>query len=333
MPIEGFDHVQFAQNLAQQAAEMVPQEFSDNEKQYVVNTLLNLASMAGEAFSSDPENNFNLDQVIMMTQIIAEWSFHKSVDLIRAKIPQEFWDDIMRKIAFTIFEVEKNAFLQGLPQDQILQLVEHHVKKVYLESLADLNKQGHIDKALMEIASTQSNIDAMAAQQQAQEMASEDNTAQTAGEKRPQTADINGIEDASDTPKLLKLATVALLFRKMQQDKVQVFLNKFNPEDAKTVIKYMGIPDLEDKVSVNKTMKCLRQIKTNLPTGEVIGPARLVKIIQKITQNTDRQKLETLLNGERLNVKRFIFNALDGEYYHIPPKVANIIATHVKDIV
>ena len=335
MAVEGFDHVQFAQNLAQQASEMVPQEFTDAEKQYVVNTLLNLASMAGEAFSNDPASTFNLDQVIMMTQIIAEWSFHKSVDLIRAKIPQEFWDDIMNKIAYTIFEVEKNAFQKNLPQDQILQLVEHHVKKVYLDCIADLNKQGHIDKDLMEIASNQSNIDLMAQQQaQEEEQQTEQINQNSVDEKQIQNQDstaTNTINQAA--PKLLKLATVALLFRKMQQEKVQAFLDKLNPEDAQTVIKYMGVPNLEEKVSIHNTMQCLKEIKTSLPQETNIGPYKMIKIIQKITEGKDRQHLETLLNGERLNVKRFIFNALDGEYYNIPPKVANIIATHVKDIV
>lgn len=66
----------------------------------------------------------------MITQIIAEWSFHKSVDLIRSGIPQQYWDPIMQKIAYTIFEIAKNAFHQGLPQDQCLQLIEHHVKRL-----------------------------------------------------------------------------------------------------------------------------------------------------------------------------------------------------------
>ena len=43
MAIEGFNYQEFAQNLTAQAQELVPQEFSDLEKQYVVNTLLNFS--------------------------------------------------------------------------------------------------------------------------------------------------------------------------------------------------------------------------------------------------------------------------------------------------
>ena len=84
MAIKGFNYQEFAQNLTAQAQELVPQDFSDPEKQYVVNTLLNFSTLAGEAIYNDKESNFNADQAMMITQIIAEWSFHKSVDLIRS---------------------------------------------------------------------------------------------------------------------------------------------------------------------------------------------------------------------------------------------------------
>jgi len=75
MSIDGFDYKGFAQNLAQQALELIPPDFDDNQKNYVANTLLNFSTVAGEALFN--EGQFNLDQAVMITQIIAEWSFHK----------------------------------------------------------------------------------------------------------------------------------------------------------------------------------------------------------------------------------------------------------------
>ena len=160
MTIKGFDYKGFAENLASQATELVPKEFNENEKNYVTNTLLNFSMLAGEALYQDQENlGLNADQATMITQIIAEWAFHKSVDLIKSGIPQQYWDPIMQKIAFTIFEIAKQTFKQGLPQDQILQLIEHHVKKTYLDSITELKEKNLIDEGLMEKAASQSNID------------------------------------------------------------------------------------------------------------------------------------------------------------------------------
>ncbi len=333
MAIENFNYQEFAQNLTQQAAELVPAEFSDVEKQYVVNTLLNFSNLAGEALYNDTESNFNADQAMMITQIIAEWAFHKSVDLIRSGIPQEFWDSVMQKIAFTIFEIAKQTFKQGLPQDQILQLIEHHVKKTYVEALGELKNKGFIDEALMEQAASQSNIDAMM-QQMNEEQAAAEAAVQQQVQNTPANAPQQAINSATPpSPKIFKLATVALLFRRMKQDKVQTILNKFNPEDAQTVIKYMDLPDLESRVSVSAALKCLNEIRTNLPKTTDISSGKIVSRLQKVTEGMDKQQIETILRLERQKVKRLVFNALEGEYYEVPPRVANIIATHIEDSV
>ncbi len=330
MAIKGFNYQEFAQNLTAQAQELVPQDFSDPEKQYVVNTLLNFSTLAGEAIYNDKESNFNADQAMMITQIIAEWSFHKSVDLIRSKIPQEFWDPIMQKIAFTIFEIAKQTYKQGMPQDQVLQLIEHHVKKTYLDSIAELKDKGLISDSLMEQASKQSNIDNMM-QQMSEEAAEQQAPPAQAQEAAPSAQPEPPIDN--QTHKIMKLATVALLFQRIKQEKVQSFLNKFNPDDAQTVIKYMGMPDLESRISVNTTLRCLNEIRTYLPKAQELSPSKIVLKLQQVTQGMDKQQLETLLKPERMKVKRLVFNALEGEYYDVAPKVANIIATHIQDSV
>lgn len=333
MAIQGFNYQGFAQNLTAQAQELVPQDFADNEKQYVVNTLLNFSALAGEALYNDTESNFNADQAMMITQIIAEWAFHKSVDLIRSKLPQEYWDPIMQKIAFTIFEIAKQTFKQGLPQDQILQLIEHHVKKTYLDALAELKDKGFISEGLMEQASKQSNIDAMMQQMNEEQAAAEQPQVQADPAQGAVPAAQSTPVQGGSSPKVMKLATVALLFQKMKQEKVQTFLDKFNPDDASTVIKYMGMQDLGSRVSVSTTMKCLNEIRTNLPKPQELSPSKIVAKLQKVTEGIERQQLETMLKPERMKVKRLVFNALEGEFYEVAPKVANIIATHIQDSV
>ncbi len=337
MAIPGFDYKGFAENLAQQAQELIPTDFNDVQRNYVANTLGNFSMIAGQALNDDPELNFNLDQAMMITQIIAEWSFHKSVDLIRSGIPQQYWDPIMQKIAFTIFEIAKNAFKQSLPQDQILQLIEHHVKKTYLDCIAELKQNNLIDEQLMEKAASQSNIDAMVqqqaeAEQAQQEQIQNDNNITLPTQNIPQGAVAQ--MPTGQNAKVLKLATLALLFQKMKQEKVQTILDKFNTDDAQSVIKFMGMPDLPSKVDPYIAMQCLQEIKTNLPKlADNISPSKIVNKIQNISQYVQRPQLEQMLALERPKVKRFVFNALEGEYYEIAPKVANIIATHIEDSV
>lgn len=355
MAIKGFDYKAFAQNLTQQAQELVPQDFDQNQKAYVVNTLLNFSTMAGEALYNDTESNFNADQAAMITQIIAEWSFHKSVDLIRSGIPQIHWDGIMQKIAFTIFEIAKQTFKQGLPQDQILQLIEHHVKKTYLDSIAELKTKGEIDEQLMEKASKQSNIDQMMQQMQDNGEVAQAQAAQQAApptpppppapvqNAQPQTpqANVPAVQGASDVstpkkspyapPKLLKLVTLALLLKRVDEEKVQSILERFDQETAGTVIKYMYVNGLEDKVDPTLTMKCLDEFAENLPGATEINKNKIIERVKEAAQNYDKNKLELALQLERQKVRRFVFNALEDEYYAIPPRIADVIATHLEN--
>lgn len=334
MAIQGFEYKEFAQNLAQQALELIPPDFNENQKNYVANTLLNFSTIAGQALYD--EGHFNIDQAVMITQIIAEWSFHKSVDLVRSGIPQQYWDPIMQKIAFTIFEIAKNAFAQNLPQDQCLQVIEHHVKKTYLDCIAELKDKNLIDQGLMEQASMQSNIDAMAQQQAQQQPVQEEQSEAAASVANAPTNAVPAPVTASlgADAKVLKLATLAMLFNRLKQDKVQSILNKFSADDAQSVIKFMGMQDLDAKMDTNAVLRCLQEIKTNIPkTQATLTPSKIVGKIQNISQYLDRSQLEHTLRLERNKVKRFVFTALEGEYLEMPPKIANIIATHLEDSV
>ena len=342
MAVPDFDYESFAQNLAAQAQELVPAEFDDNQKQYVVNTLGNFALLSGKALAEDPNLNFNADQAVTITQIIAEWSFHKSVDLVRSGIPQQYWDPVMQKIAYTIFEIAKQTFSQGLPNDKILELVEHHVKKTYLDAITELKNKGVIDEGLMEFAASQSNMDKMAQEMQQQQAAAEN---APEGQEPPKAADgTTAVAIQPDgTPvsaasivdsKVLKLATVAMLFNRMKQERVQTILNKFEEDDASSVVRYMRVPDLADKVGKENAMLALQDLKQVLPRSTNLTPQRVIAQIKLFASKYSRKQLDTILIRERMGVKRLVFNALEDEFYDgMPPKVASVVATHLSNIV
>ena len=347
MAIQGFNYEEFAKNLTDQAKEIVPADFNDNQKQFVVNTLYNFSNMAGKALAEDKQSGFTADQAMMITQIIAEWSFHKSVDLIRSGIPQQFWDPIMQKIAYTIFEIAQQTFKQNLPQDQILQLIEHHVKKAYDESIKELKDRNLIDEGLMERAVKQSNIDTM--MQQMQEEPPAQQPAQAAPQGAPQAPaaqntpskpvpagtpaapiDMSKPLEKYKPPKLLKLVAVALLLKRVTDDRVQSILNHFEQDDAGTVLRYMYVDNLEEKVDPSVTMRVLEDIGKNLPSATEVNTNLLVERVKATASMMDRQKLESLVQLERPNVRRFVFNALEGEFYKMPPRVAAVIASHLE---
>lgn len=350
MPIEGFDYKGFAASMSEQAKELVPKELEDREKEYIVKTLGNFTLLAGEALYNDQQLNLNVDQAVFITQIIAEWSFHKSIDLIHSGILPQYWDGIMQKIAFTIFEVAKQAVIRKIPQDQLLQAVEHHVVKVYNQSIEELQQKGVIDEETKNRAENQSNIDAMAQQAQAEQERQKQAQAQEAQqnaqdaeqrrqerqkqrEQRRQAKQANVSMPQGITNKQMKLMSLALVLKLMSQDKVMTILNKFDSNDSLAISQYMNMADLESHIDSDLVTDCLKEMKEYLPIKRKLTKENVLGDLLRIYRETPRERIEKVIKNERPLVKRFIAQAYDGEYSNLPLKVAGIVAQYIEESV
>ena len=350
MPIEGFDYKGFAASMSEQAKELVPKELEDREKEYIVKTLGNFTLLAGEALYNDQQLNLTADQAVFITQIIAEWSFHKSIDLIHSGILPQYWDGIMQKIAFTIFEVAKQAVIRKIPQDQLLQAVEHHVVKVYNQSIEELQQKGVIDEETKNRAESQSNIDAMAQQAQAEQERQKQAQAQEAQqnaqdaeqrrqerqkqrEQRRQAKQANVSMPQGITNKQMKLMSLALVLKLMSQDKVMTILNKFDSNDSLAISQYMNMADLESHLDSDLVTDCLKEMKEYLPIKRKLTKENVLGDLLRIYRETPRERIEKVIKNERPLVKRFIAQAYDGEYSDLPLKVAGIVAQYIEESV
>ena len=344
MPIEGFDYKAFAASMSEQAKELVPPELEDREKEYIVKTLGNFTLLAGEALYNDTQMNLTAEQAVFITQIIAEWSFHKSIDLIHSGILPQYWDGIMQKIAFTIFEVAKQAVIRKIPQDQLLQAVEHHVIKVYNSSIEELQKKGVIDEEIKNRAESQSNIDAMAKQaqeeQQKRQMAAAEESEKNLREaekrreekrnKRKQEKQLASIPQGISN-KQMKLMTLALVLKILSQDKVTTILNKFDSNDSLAISQYMNMADLESHLDGDLISDCLKEMKDYLPIKRKLTKENVLGDLLRIYRTTPREKIEKVIKNERPLVKRFISQDYDGEYSGLPLRVAGIVAQYIED--
>mgnify|MGYP002766991112 FL=1 len=345
MPIEGFDYKAFAASMTEQAKELVPKELKDQEKQYIVKTLGNFTLLAGEALYKDEQNlNLTPEQAVFITQIIAEWSFHKSIDLIHSGILPQYWDSIMQKIAFTIFEVAKQAVIRKIPQDQLLQAVEHHVIKCYNAAIEELQQKGVIDEEVKARAESQSNIDAMAqqaqAEQQRQQQAAAEESERNLEEARKRKEEARKKQRAEKqmasmpqgiSNKQMKLMTLALVLKILSQDKVTTILNKFDSNDSLQISQYMNMADLESHLDGDLITDCLKEMKEYLPLKRKLTKENVLGDLLRIYRATPREKIEKIIKNERPLVKRFVSQAYDGEYSGLPLRVAGIVAQYIED--
>ncbi len=304
--VEEFNPQAFAENLSTQAAEIIPAEINAEDKEFIRMVIHKFCFLAGDAIIKDENIHFNAAQASLVAQFIGEWTFHKSIDLAKAGIDINLREGILQKIAFTIFEIAKQAIMKNLPQDQIIPLVEHHVDKSYRAALEDLKNRNVITEEALENAEAQSNVDNM-----------------VAAEEHPV------ISQMSDT-KLLKLASVALLLKNLNQEKKENLLSKFNDAEAQILNDYLKMEDLEGKVDVNITSKCISEVKAILPAPKVISGTRYIHKLHKLMPSANIAFIKSMLETERPLIKQLIKSATKNEDIEISSGIAGALFNYIQ---
>lgn len=306
--IEGFDHKAFAKNLAGQAAEVIPEDISPADRKFVVDIVYKFCFLCGDALIKDETVVLDSAQASLVTQFIGEWSFHKSIDLIRSKIDPSLREGILQRVAFTVFEIAKQAAAKRMPQEQIIPLVEHHVNVCFKQALDDLKAKGQLDDSAEKNALSQSNIDAMAKSQAEAEVAAQ----------------------MSDS-KILKLASLALLMKNFPEKKVKAILSKFNDPEREVLVQYLSMPDLEEKIDTKITARCLNEIKQALPEPKVVSLERVTMKMSKIVKNSNEEEILNIIKDERPLVKEFVLNSAKDEETQIPVHIASVVCKYLED--
>lgn len=231
-----FNPEEFAKNLAMQAQQIVPEDFTPEAKDYLLNKVYHFCLLSGNALVQDKELELNESQSQAIIQCIGEWTFHKTIDLINSKVPQEHWDKILQDIAFIIFEAGKHAANNKMKPDESRSFIEVQVKNKFKESLTELVQGGKLDPKDAQAALNQSNINKMVDEGKV--------------EVPPENQNKN-----------IKLASFALYLQTRPKEEVQLILDKIDPSDANIIMGYIKIPDLKDKLDPNIASRYVAEIQ------------------------------------------------------------------------
>lgn len=326
MPIAGFNHEEFAKNLAQQAREVVPPDISQQEKAYIVNLVYQYCMIAGNELNKDPQSPFNVEQARIICQLIGEWTYHKTIDIIHAQLPPEYRDQVLQSVAFTVFEMAKLGLSKNLQIQQLLMVVEEKVKQAFDSAIEDLKKRNLIDEQLAQTAISNSNIDDMAAAQQAQEQQHHQETTNS-----QQVQQQKQEEPPPNSQKILKLASLALLIKRFPPEKKEVFLRKFSTQDRNLILQYLEMPDLETKLDAKIAIKCLNEMKQNLPETKASLENKIKKNFNKVINNSDFSKISGLVSCERTNIKKIINFAHERKNIDFPTPILEVISKYLEE--
>ncbi len=309
--LKSFNYDEFAKDLATQAGDVIPEDIDKQDGKFIVEIIYRFCKMAGEALVNEENSKLNAQEASLITQFIGEWIFHKTVDIIRAQIDPQLREGILQKVAFTVFDIAKKAIEKGLPQEQLITLVESHVKKCFQKAMEDLEAKGILSDEEAQNALSQSNIDSMAVEQVEEET----------------KTDIACMSDA----KIIKLASLAILMRNFSSDRMKAILQKFDKAERDVLINYLKMPDLEEKLDMKAAMKCFEEMKNALPEVVVVSYDKAYKKMYKIVNNSDKKQILNIIEKERPAIKEFVLACYYKKRKKIPAYIADVVSKYLEE--
>ena len=325
MAIKGFDYKAFALDLSNQAMELIqqpdsgvaPSNLTDQDKKNIIETVRKFCTMAGEALSNDNQIKFNAEQASLVTQFIGEWTFHKSIDLIKGKIPVQSRDGILQVIAANIFQTAKLAIIKNMPQDTIINLLEDKVKQVYADELQKLVKKGMLSPQQFDVAVNTSNLNDM--------------VQKVEGQAPQQSQQISVSSVNSSDKRVLKLVALAMILKRLPSEKTNEILGNLEPNDVQHVLNYMKMNDIDNKIDHQVLIKAMEDIKKILPQGEGVNVPKLLKRYRRLINSTPVDILSNLAIKERENVREFILDNQKDPEETFTPMVLQALVQAIED--
>ena len=308
---QAFDYKQFSQSLAQQAASAIPPEIPDHYKNILVQVIADFAMKAGEALVNEEDSMLNAQQIQLIIQYIAEWTFHKGIELMNSQIPPDHWLRILQTIAGGIFESGKKAMIGGLDQDTVTSIIQGEVESHYTHVLNLLKNEGAVtDEQIMSVRAPKQQVSEQAPPQQA--------PAQTQQQIAQQAPHSVGAKEA-------KLATIAVILSTLPEEKVKVILESFTREEAEIIRHFMKPENMTIQIDPQMTVQLLASLKNTIMPEN--APTLVAKNIQKLSESVDQTSIINILIKERPMVQNYVKACIEGKFIRrdFSPHLAKVI--------
>ena len=153
----------YIESLVEQISPMLPKDINKLQEDYLISNIRRSTSLLAKSMQEDKTfQSLDFDRQCVYIQIMAEWSFHKEIDLFRSGIPPKYWKIVMQKIWYTMWEVMYACIQNNAPENIALSIIERYVNRTYQDAVEDLKKSNVINEETEEKAKEQSNIEIMA---------------------------------------------------------------------------------------------------------------------------------------------------------------------------
>ena len=212
-----------------------------------------------------------------------------------------------------IYQSGLEAIINKLPLNKLLPLIEEKVATVYKNEIQKLQKKGVLDEKQFEKAITASNFDEMVTKTEDDEI-----------QNIPVNTNISN-------KKILKLATLAIIMRKLPKEQSAEILTSFDKQDVAQILNYMKMPNIEDKIDPQIIVSTLEELKTIIPLTEELNAEKILKRFNKLIKNVPESVLKKIAKRERGSVRSFILDRKFPATEIFPPRILQSLVDSIED--
>lgn len=158
-----FKYKDFVNKLRFQVGGVCPDEFGEYGEKYIKGFVYSQSLKAAETLHQ--ESSISNEACEVITQAIAEWTYHKIIDLMNGDVPEIFHERILKKVNETIYDflIDENRqrplTYETFHEPDVRDVLEMLIKDTYRDALAQLYSDKGICKDVYTWALSQSHCD------------------------------------------------------------------------------------------------------------------------------------------------------------------------------
>lgn len=135
----------FAKRIIDKYQKHMPNNYSEQDIAFVNKMTVHFSDICIGTLNKDYDTVFNDADKEYISEMVAKWVFHTSVNHVKDNIPQDRREIVLQKIALNVFEASKKIITEHLPKGKMTGLVEIQVFKTYEQYLKELRNNGIIN--------------------------------------------------------------------------------------------------------------------------------------------------------------------------------------------
>lgn len=126
--IFGFDSEEFSMRVTAEAKEHLPENLSDEDKNFVIEHFQICALRSTEALSQDKTLDLSEKDMLAVVYIVLEWIFKITVALAESGISKEYRHGIILDVGYVALDITKDICqIPEISYNQIFNTSEYHV--------------------------------------------------------------------------------------------------------------------------------------------------------------------------------------------------------------